>query len=289
MEKLVQYALFNDEFVASDKLQFPLMNRAFQYGDGLFETIKLVNGMPCFLSLHLDRLKKGMDVLKMKKSWTNLTSDVFKLIDKNKFNGGGYIKILVFRNTGGKYAPTDNTASYVIYIMETEPQGFWWNKKGMNVGLYEEVPKSINAFQSFKSLNCYPSILAGIYKNETQLDECIILNDKGRICESISSNVFLVMDDVLLTPSLKEGCVEGVMRKIVLSVAKKNKIVVKSLSIKKEALEASDEIFLTNVTHGIRWVAAYKKKRYVNKISRTIYELINAEVKKSVQLALSKG
>lgn len=278
LNKLLPYISFNGEIANADAFKVNFTNRAFQYGDGLFETIKIINGMPCFMSLHLERLNSGMQLLKMQPTWIDLGMEVLRLIDTLKFTKGGYLKIHIFRNEGGKYTPSTQEASYVISMYETAENSFEWKKKGLLIDVFEEVTKNSSLYSSFKSMHCFPSIMAGIYKTEKKLDDCILLNENGHICEAISSNFFAVSNDILFTPPVQDGCVDGIMRKIILAIAKKNKIITRETSLSINELEDCDELFLTNALHGISWVSGYRKKRYLNKVTRRLFDLLDAEV-----------
>ena len=118
--------------------------------------------------------------------------------------------------------------------------------------------------------------MAGLYKQQNRLDEAFILNQHGFLCESISSNVFVIYDKQIYTPALSEGCIAGVMRNVVMKVAKTNQIPVIEAQINPEVLNEADEVFITNATSGIRWVMGYGKKRYFNEITKSLSSLLNA-------------
>jgi branched-chain amino acid aminotransferase len=118
-------------------------------------------------------------------------------------------------------------------------------------------------------------VLAGIYKNQHALDEVLILNQHGFLCESISSNVFVVYDRKLYTPALIEGCIAGVMRQVVMRLAKENNIELVEAQINPDILNEADEVFLTNAAKGIQWVMGYNNKRYFNEVSRFLNEKLN--------------
>jgi branched-chain amino acid aminotransferase len=80
---------------------------------------------------------------------------------------------------------------------------------------------------------------------------------------------------VLYTPALAEGCINGVMRKVILDLAAKARIYVYETELKPNDLIRADEIFLTNAVQGIQWVGAYKSKRYFNKVSKTLIDALN--------------
>lgn len=273
------YINFNGFIDKDDEPIFTAKNRGFRYGDALFETIRVVNGKPCFIEDHFQRLKKGMDVLKMKPggniSFNDLKGQIEKLLEKNHIKKGGRIRLTVFRAAEGLYAPKNQTKSYVIEAKPFDENEYVLNEKGLVVDTYSECKRNRNILSQIKTTNCIPNVLAGIYKDENNLDECIVLNDLGRISEAISSNIFLYKNHSIYTPSLEEGCMDGVMRKQILKVAKEMNINVFEGMLNGSMLLQADEMFLTNAIRGIQWVGAYRQKRYFNKATKEILEHLN--------------
>ena len=118
-------------------------------------------------------------------------------------------------------------------------------------------------------------VLAGIFKNQNSLDEVIILNNNGFLCESMSSNAFIVYDRKLYTPALNEGCIAGVMRQVIIKLAKENGLEMVEAQINPDILNEADEVFLTNAAKGIQWVMGYNSKRYFCEVSRFLQEKLN--------------
>lgn len=264
-----------------DEPIFLVKNRGFRYGDALFESIRVVNGKACFIEDHFIRLKKGMEVLKMRSaniSFKDLKLQIEKLIEKNQLNKGGRIRLSVFRTGDGLYTPENEGKSYVIEAKPFTDNLYELNEKGLKVDTYNEVRRYRNSLSHIKSTNCIPYVLAGIYKKENDLDDCIVLNDQGRIAEAVSSNIFLYKNHTLYTPSLDEGCMDGVMRKQILKVAKDLNINVFEGMLNGSMLLQADEMFLTNSIRGIQWVASYRQKRYYNKATKEILDKINSLV-----------
>jgi branched-chain amino acid aminotransferase len=116
--------------------------------------------------------------------------------------------------------------------------------------------------------------MAGIYRKHHGLDDVILLNENGLLCEASGSNVFIWYRDTLYTPALSEGCVDGVMRRIVMEVARENDIDVIEAQINPEILNEAEELFLTNAVHGMQWVLGYQKKRFFNKLSKDLHAKI---------------
>ena len=269
----------NGDFVLADAPVVTANNRSFRYGDALFETIRIANYNAHFLKEHLDRLFKGMKVLKMEMNplfnETYIEHAILELAQKNNVASDGRARLTVYRNEGGLYAPSDNSVSFVIEVSPIEENGFVLNTKGFTVDLYTEFKKTQNALSSIKSANSAIYVMAGIHKIEQQLDECLLLNDKHHIIEAISSNIFAVKNGVLYTPPVGDGCVDGVMRKKIIEIAQANKIAVYEISIMQNVLLGADEFFLTNTISGIRWVVAYKQKRYFNDTSKKLVDKLN--------------
>lgn len=273
------YINHNGNFILSDAPMVTANNRSFRYGDALFETIRLVNYNPQFLKEHLLRLTSGMEVLKMEMN-SNLNATfiehaILELAQKNNVTSDGRVRLTVYRNEGGLYAPSDNKISFVVEVYPIEEKGYILNQKGFTVDLFTEFKKAQNTLSSIKSANSAIYVMAGIHKTKNNLDECLLLNDKHHIIEGISSNVFAVKNGVLYTPPVGDGCVNGVMRKKIIEIAQANKIAVYEISVMQNVLLGADELFLTNTINGIRWVVAYKQKRYFNDTSQRLTQKLN--------------
>lgn len=273
------YINYNGFLYIEDEAIFTIKNRGFRYGDALFESIRVVNGKACFLEAHFKRLKKGMDVLKMKPggniSFKDLKEQIEKLLEKNQLKKGGRIRLTVFRSADGLYAPKNQTKSYVIEAKPFNDNQYVLNEKGLIIDTYNEYRRCRNALSQIKTTNSIPNVLAGIYQTDNDLDECIMLNDLGRITEAISSNIFLYKNHNIYTPSLDEGCMDGVMRKQILSIAKDMNINIFEGMLNGSMLLQADEMFLTNAIRGIQWVGSYRQKRYFNKATKEILERLN--------------
>ncbi|MBC7400896.1 MAG: aminotransferase class IV, partial [Mucilaginibacter sp.] len=128
---------------------------------------------------------------------------------------------------------------------------------------------------NIKTCNSLTYVMAGLYKAQNNLDEVFLLNQNGFLCEASSSNVFVWYQNHLYTPALSEGCVEGVMRQVIINIAKKSNIPVTEAQINPEILYEADEVFLTNASKGIQCVMGYGIKRYFNKVSKVFMDELN--------------
>ncbi len=253
-------------------------NRAFRYGDSLFESIRFCNNKLMFLRDHVARLKLGMTVLRMNVpaefNTENISELIFQLLKHNTHAPNARVRLTVFRNEGGYYTPETNDISFLIESEELEGT-YQLNQKGLWADIYGEIKKPINKLANLKSGNALLYVMAGLAKQSMKLDECFILNENGAICESISSNIFIVKNGTIFTAPLSEGCVAGVMRKQIISLAAEHKILTFENTITTYTIMNGDEVFLTNAINGIRWVGQFKQKYYTNKLAQFFTDKLN--------------
>ncbi len=276
--------ILNGNFISGSENSFNVQNRAFLYGDSIFETIRVNNRKILFFEEHLDRLISGMKVLKYEipDKFTvfrqKLEDEIIQLLNRNKIFKSSRIRLTVFRKTGGFYTPHTNEIDYVISASKLPNDKFVLNSSGLLIDIFKDIRNPLNVFAPYKTANSILYTLAGIYKNEKKFDDCLILNERNQIIESISSNIFIVIDGKLISPPIADGCINGIMRNVIISYAKQSNIVYLEKSINTDDLLNADEVFFTNSILGIQWVVAYKNKRYYKKASDFLIRRLNEAV-----------
>jgi branched-chain amino acid aminotransferase len=278
------YCNYNGHLISIYEPVVSFANRAFRYGDSLFETIRVIDGKVMFMADHLRRIKIGMTVLRMNIpqgfSAENITTLTQDLIKKNGIRNDARVRLTIFRNEGGFYAPHTNDISFLLEAEDLEHRGGYnLNEKGYTVDVFHDIKKHKNKLSNLKTGNALIYVLAGIYKKDIKMDDCLIINEAGNVCESISSNIFIVKNGALYTPALSEGCIEGVMRKQVIEIAQQHRILCYEISLAFNTLMNADEIFLCNSIQGIRWIEKYKTKVYQSKMAAFFTEKLNEMVK----------
>ncbi len=274
-----QYILFNDQFYESDAPLLQAQNRGFKFGDGLFESMRMCNGKLKFPELHADRLHAGMKALKM--DGYTLLDDYFlkqkatELVKKNKINGNARLRLTIYRNGEGLYTPQSNKVGYLLEASALPKAEYELNTKGLIIDVYDEIPKPINKLSNYKTTNALLYVMAGLYQKRYSLDEALLLNQNGFLCESTSSNVFVVYQGQIYTPALSEGCVAGVMRNVVMKLAKQHQLPLIEAQINPQILNEAEEVFVTNAVSGIRWVMGYGRKRYFNEVAKALSAKLN--------------
>ena len=281
-EQKDSFCNYNGHLISIYEPVISFANRAFRYGDALFETIRVVNGRIMFLNDHMRRIKVGMTMLRMNippdLGAEAMSSFIKELIEVNKLENDIRVRFTVFRNEGGFYTPRSNDISFLVEAEPLEDLGYRLNDPGYKVDVYHDIKKPKNKLGTLKTGNALIYVLAGIYKKDVQLDEVIILNEDGNICESVSSNIFFSKNGALYTPALTESCVEGVMRRQIIELAQRYRILCYEINIPLNTMLNSDEVFFTNAIQGIRWVGEYKTKIYQNKLATFFTEKLNEKV-----------
>ncbi len=277
---MILYVNNNGVLLPNDAPTIHAGNRGHLYGDGVFESIRILSGKPINIVNHIDRLLKGANVLKMETP-ANYDVNFFQekiveLIEKSGIKQGGRCRLSIDRATGGAYLPDSNDCTFYIEVYPYLMNYFELNAKGLELDIYKDIKLHKNFLSNYKTKTGLPYVMASIAAKEQGLDDLFLTNEKGNVIESGSCNVFIVSNGVLYTSGLDEGCIAGTMRMQVINLAIKHNIKIYECSILPQNLLSADEIIFTNAIRGINWVAGYRTKRYQNNMSRRLVVLLNS-------------
>ncbi len=260
-------------------------NRGYSYGDALFETIKVSHGKLLFWEDHYFRLMASMRIMRMdipmEFTMEFLESEIMKLLsESNLLKVSVRVKLMVHRNTGGLYLPIDNTVSFIISTKLLENDFYLLNDSHYEIDLYKDFYVAPGLLSTLKTNNKAINITGSIYAKENILDNCLLLNTNKNVVEALNGNVFLVKNNVIKTPPLKDGCLKGIMRKQLLGIIELiPDLSVDESSISPFELQKVDEIFITNVITGIQSVTKYRKKVYNNSVTKLLLQKLNVKVR----------
>jgi len=273
---------FNGNIVAQEE-NILTQNRAFLYGDGVFETLKIVNSKILFVEDHYFRLMASMRVVRMEIPM-NFTMEYFeeqvlKLVNEKGISTSARARITVFRNDGGLYLPKTNEVSYLIHATPLERTSYALNTASYEVDLYKDFYVTKQLLSSIKTTNKLINVTGSIFAYENGLENCILLNDTKNVVEVLQGNLFMVTGKKLITPPVSEGCLNGVMRKQILALAKK----VEGIEVSEEIispfdLQKADELFLTNVITGIQSITKYRKKEFKDNLAHLLVQKLNESI-----------
>ena len=270
---------FNGLIVSNDT-NILTRNRAFLYGDAVFETVKIMDSKVLFLEDHYFRLMSSMRVIRMEIpmnfTMEYLEEQILTLAKSKNLAISSRARVTVYRNDGGYYLPQDNTVSFLISVESLDTAFYSIDKKDYVVDLYTDFYISKQLLSSIKTTNKIINITASIFANENGLDNCLLLNDSKNVIEALQGNLFMLKGNTLITPPVSEGCLNGVMRKQILTLARK----IENLEVVEEVispfdLQKADELFITNVIKGIQPITKYRKKEFTTDLASKLVRNLN--------------
>ncbi|MFN3137509.1 MAG: aminotransferase class IV [Allomuricauda sp.] len=275
----------NGALQAADKAIFTHNNRAFKYGDALFETVRYVNGTLFFWEDHYFRLMASMRILRMEIpmdfTLEFLEDEIKKTIESNQLESGAVrVRLTVFRNDGGLYTPATNDVSYVIETNAMESPFFIIEEKPYEVELFKDYYVNTDMLSNLKTTNKILNVVAGVYAQENGYANCLLVNTDKKVVEAINGNLFLVKGNQIKTPPLSDGCLDGIIRKNLMKlIAGSEDYDLVEDSVSPFELQKMDEMFLTNSIVGIQPISKYRKKEYGTKVAKSLVGKLNAKAR----------
>lgn len=247
----------------------PITNRGFKYGDGVFETIKLEKGRLHLATYHFDRLFASLELLQIPTTFSSveLTERIEELCKVNGCTERARVRLAVYRSEAGE-------GEYCIEAVALPEEKTLWNEQGWTIDIYPYARKGQDVFANLKTANYLPYVMADRYATEKGLDEALVLNSHGHLCDASKANLFLIMENSIVTPALHQGCVNGVMRRYVIEEAKKKGYTVRQAEVTVEDLHSAEEVFLTNALQDIKWVARFREREYAHEQTRRLYDFL---------------
>ncbi len=279
MKENYNVIFYNGEYLNTSNFSVSFTNRAFRYGDGLFETMHSNGGEVQLFDKHMERFRKGLNILKIPLC-DIYTNDYIKQVIKGvlhrcRLYQGATIRMSVWRDAQGKFMINTTGSSILIEASFLNEGKYILNTEGIVLGLFNEPLVGYNMLSAVKSSNSLPYIMAGAYANNNGYDDVLMINYNGNITEATSSNVFALKNNIVYTPELESGCLPGVMRAYVIKILNEIGFEYREDIIKPNFIETADEVFLTNAISGIRWCVAYNNRRFLNRLSKKLITELN--------------
>lgn len=266
---------YNGKLFKENEAVFTPANRGLRYGDGLFETMKMMDSNIIFADGHFARLWKGMQKLQfdIPKHFTpeKLTSAITALAVKNQHHKAARLRLTIVRGNGGLYDAVSLQPNYIIETWALPESSNMLNNNGLILGIYTDAKKSCDTLSNIKHNNYLPYAMAALYAKKEKWNDAVILNSYGNICETTIANIFIVKDNSIFTPALTEGCVAGIIRQQLINFLKSAGYSVIQNDIKTEDLLNADEVFITNAIYNLRWVQSINDKQYTCDLASKIY------------------
>ena len=275
----------NGTILEKHKAAISISNRGLNYGDAIFETLRVSAGKIYFWEDHYFRLMASMRILRMEipMNFTQeyLEKQILATIEANGVITAAYrIKILVWRQEGGLYSPTTNEIDFSVQCSDLQNSFYLVSQDHYEVELFKDHYITSGLLSTLKTNNKIINVLGSIFAKENGYENCLLLNEKKQIVEALNGNIFLVKGDTIKTPPLKDGCLKGIMRKQILAIlADLHDYDVQEVSVSPFELQKADEMFVTNVITGIQSITKYRKKQYTNTIAKELLGKLNAKAR----------
>jgi branched-subunit amino acid aminotransferase/4-amino-4-deoxychorismate lyase len=270
----------NGRFINEAKATVSVNNRSFRYGDGCFETIKVIRGEAPLLPLHFDRLFSSLQCLQFQlpSFFTReyVASRLHELVLKNGHAQLARVRITVFRGDGGIYDPINHQPHLLIQSWPLNPENNRLNENGLVIDFFRDGRKACDAFANLKSNNYLLYAMAALHAKQHHCNDALVLNQYGHVADATIANVWIAEGNTLVTPPLAEGPVQGTMRRYLLEQAIVRGFQVKEEPISTDRLLAADEVFLTNAIYGLKWVKQVANLEFPCQMAASVHHTLVA-------------
>lgn len=271
-----------------------VFDHGFLYGDGIYETMRVYDGVIFKLDEHIKRLYRSASLIRLKIPHRTdfLKISLYETLIANNLKNA-YLRLTISRGKGELGLDPELCEKPTVVIIAKKfneyPQKLY--KNGIKIIISNTKRNSKEAINpQIKSLNFLNNILAKMEAKYHRAYEAIMLNTKNELTEGTISNVFFYKNGVLCTPSVECGILDGITRKTIIDIARRNNMKVKEGSFTKEDIYSSQEVFITNTTLEIMPVSRIDKYRYkVGEISKSLHNLYKQEVCAYVSHIKAKG
>ena len=263
---------FNGELLYTENIKISTENRAFKFGDAIFETIKVVNKKVVFWEDHYFRLMASMRMLRMKIpmefTLEFLEKEILKTVAVQDDEAISFrVRLNVFRKDGGLYKPNTNKIDYTIEVKANTYQ----TKAIYKLDVFKDFYNYSGLLSTIKTNNRMLNTLASIFADENDLDNCVLLNERKGVVEVTNGNIFIIKGNLIKTPALTEGCIKGIVRTKLIEILSKNKdFTIEETTISPFEIQKADEVFITNAIVGIQPVTNYKKKTLKTEVGQKL-------------------
>lgn len=274
---------YNGALVAESNISIH-ENRAFLYGDSIFETLRVLDSKVLFLEDHYFRLMASLRIVRMEIpmafTMEYMEEQVMLLVNSLPAAPAHRVRISVFRKPGGFYLPINNDVEFIVTAEGLTQPLYAITDGAYEVDLFRDFYVTKQLLSTLKSTNKMVQITGSVYAHENDLQNCLLLNDEKNVVEALQGNLFMLTGNKLVTPPVADGCLNGIMRKQILELAKKiENLEVSEVSISPFDLQKADELFITNVIKGVQPITKYRKKEFVTTLASDLVKRLNAKIR----------
>ncbi|MBA5629647.1 aminotransferase class IV [Moheibacter lacus] len=274
--------IFNGNFFDEADALFGKINRAFQLGDFISETVKIADGNLLLWEEHYFNLMASMRIFRMNIP-LNFTQEFFeeeinKLARENKISNAK-VQISIYRNADSNDLLTKSTVSYLIEILEEfSSEKYSWKKDVSEIEIFKDYTVNPTFFTQVNS-HKPEEIIARAFMQENEYDDLVLLNPEKKIARTLLGNPFLIQGNHIKTPEISEGGIRSVTRNHLCNlIAKSEDFTLEETDIFPFELQKTDEVFICLESEGILSIHQNRKKNYTTEKTKEIFALLNSEL-----------
>jgi len=260
----------NGNFINTETPAIPITHRAFQYGDGFFESMRTKDGQLQYSTYHIDRIKESLLFFNLSHPEIGnlyfLHDLITSLCHKNRLLDAR-IKLFIVRSHGGKYIP--NTTVAELYAI-AEPISDIDIPSSVELHIcttYKRLSAEIYPLSNYKSISCASYIQSALAIKKAGWTDAIFCNEKDNIVETLSSNIFFQKENTIMTPPLSDGCLNGVMRRVMIDKLKNEGNTLYEKSISMTEIDSFSSAFISNAVLGIIPITKIGDLQFTPKVS----------------------
>jgi branched-chain amino acid aminotransferase len=278
---------FNGKLLNEDDKILDAKNRGLQWGDAVYEELRVVSGEVIFLEEHYLRLMSSMRILRMEipMNFTMefMEEEILKTVSNKDLKLTKRVKFTVFRNNINDNPLSINSISYIITTSILPNPFYILEDIEYEVELFKDFYKNASMLSNLDTTNKILNVVGRIYAQENDYQDCLVLNEQKQVIETLQGNIFLIQKNVIKTPPLTDGCLNGVLRrKLIEIITKLEGYEFQEHSISPFELQKADELFTINAIEGIISITKYRKKLYSNSVAKNLIGKLNAAARMSV-------
>lgn len=232
------FLYYNNNLIDEEAAAIIPSCQGFQFGLGVFETILVLKGKPCFMELHFERFMQSCKKLGLQLvlEAEQLKAQAQALISRNNIKNGR-LKLICFRDIKG--------SSTLITVSDYHYKENFY-EEGYNICLSEIKRNPHSPMPYIKSLNYGENILTREKAINQGYQEALFMNVYDRLCEGTVSNIFWIKDNIVFTPEISCGILNGITRSQVIQLCRNLKLELHEGNYKYEELLEAEEVFITN-------------------------------------------
>ncbi len=258
---------YNGSIIKQEDFSVGSENRAFRYGDGLFETMRYSKGLIYFYEDHYFRLMGSMCMMRVdipaELNMEMLYEQILNTIESNGLKQKSCrVRLHFFRTGTGLYTPNNLGVEYLIEVEALDDKGYILKETGLTSDIYFDHPKAKTVLSSIKSNNALVYILASVFAKENEMDQVFILNSDQEIIETQHSNIIVIKDKKAIVPTPDQGALDGVVRKQMIKLLEEDGYEISDDKLRAYEMNIADQIFVTNSISGIQYINQFRKKQF---------------------------